>query len=204
MNHIGSFYNYKFMADEIAKDYPDLPVLKLDDYVISESEKLSQPGLDLDLYYAFKSLPSYPLKNFHNKILTLKNPKATRDGNDREYEHIYISVYKNTNKKVKHSAFIIGDSFSKRDIDKYKETFSTLRHITVLCGDDFNFFDSLKSETKELLNHIPEIVIVESTERFFGSSFNFKFSGGLKNAFFIYDFYFLVFAHSLHFVFGCV
>ena len=175
MNHIGSFYNYKFMMEEIKKDYPDLHILTLDDFTISESDRFDQPGLDLDIYKGFKFLPSYSSQNIHNKILQLKHPNTTLKEDKKNYDHISIAVYQNSNKNAKHTAFVLGDSFSIKDIDKYIESFSRLKHISVGGGATFDIFDTLNLERKELLSNIPEIIIIESTERFLDRFLTLKF-----------------------------
>ncbi len=172
MNHIGSFYNYKLMMESIKKDYPDLRILKLDDFTITESDSLDQPEIDLDIYNGFKFLPSYPSEHIRNKLLTLKHPNAVKLGRE-SHEHISIATWKNS--KATHTAFVLGDSFSQRDIDKYTESFSTLKHIFVGGGGDFDIFDVVKSLDKHLLNPVPEIMIIESTERFLDRFLKFKF-----------------------------
>lgn len=174
MNHMGSFYNYKFMMEEIKKDYPDLPILKLDDFTITESDSFTQPSLDLNIYFGFKFLPSYSSENFRNKILTLKNPHASNI-DKRMHDYITLSLWENNHLKSKHSVFVIGDSFFDRDLDKYVESFSDIRFLFVAGGGSFDVFDLLVSEKKELLSHIPEIVIVESTELFLDRLLTVKF-----------------------------
>lgn len=174
MNHIGSFYNYKFMMEEIKKDYPDLPILTLDDYTITTSDSIDQFGIDLDIYNGFKFLPSYPSENLKNKLLTLKHPHTDLVEKESQ-QHVSFSLWKNKNPKARHTALVLGDSFSEKDIDKYRESFSKLGHIFVGAGGSFDIFDTPKPFSEKLLTNVPEILIVESAERFFDRFLTLKF-----------------------------
>ena len=128
----------------------------------------------MDIYNGFKFLPSYSSENFRNKLLTLKHSHTIQVEQESQ-QHVSFIRWKNNNPKAKHSAFVLGDSFSERDIDKYKESFSKLGHIFVGGGASFDIFDTPKPFSEKLLTNVPEILIIESAERFFDRFLTLKF-----------------------------
>ena len=162
MNMIGSFYEYYFLVNEIKKDYPKLNVLTLKDFDIKISDDINQHGLDLDIYKKFFILPRYSKDNFRNKILSLKlklvnQPKSVRTSNNLFTRGINEKVQN----KIK--VFNIGDSFSGGYYAYLLLTFYEADRVFIGGGLPFVLYPN---EIKYLYDNIPDIIIVETTERF--------------------------------------
>lgn len=161
MNNIGAFYEYKFIMEEIRKDYPDIDVLGLKDYDISVSDSIKQPQIDLDIYNSFMVLPKYSKSNFKNKILKLKSSDFKVKNQERPFGVFQTAINDNTNNKL--HILIVGDSFSGRYFFSMAATFAYVTRILYGNGVDFIFTDDEKKYIKE---NVPDIIMVETTERF--------------------------------------
>ena len=161
MNGIGAFYEYYFLTSEIKKDYPELNILKLNDLDIREDY-----SCDDDIYKSFGIKPYYfsvySKENFKNKKLLLKNKNAKllKTVNMGNIQHFY---YIFENNKGLLNTLIIGDSFVVHYIDKLAESFNKTMYI--YNGLSVGKFMYNNDEIKEIYRDIPDIVVVEVTER---------------------------------------
>lgn len=170
MNNMGAFYEYKFIMEEIRKDYPDIDVLGLKDYDISVSDSIKQPQIDLDIYNSFMVLPKYSKSNLKNKILKLKSSGFKVKNQERPFGAFQTAINDNTNNKL--HLLIVGDSFSGRYFFSMAATFAYVTRIVYGNGGEFIFADA---EKKYIRENIPDIIMVETTERFLSRFLTLKF-----------------------------
>lgn len=173
MSNIGTFYEYYFLVNAIKQDYPDLDILIPDDFDTDISDDIEKAGTDIDIYKEFVVLPRYAKSNFKNKILRMKSGrhkefKYIDDFNicvDKKYYKYYIDCLRgeNTNINNKLKLFIIGDSFSVGYARYLFETFSKVDRVFFGEGGDFFFPEDI---VRVFYDNIPDIFIVETTERF--------------------------------------
>ncbi len=171
MNHIGAFYEYAFLMQEIKKDFPELKILTLDDFDISVSQELTQPGLDIDLYKQFATLAFYDKKNFENKILKPKYsiPQTTTQNLSGYFVHkIWTNPHANTHLNL----VVVSDSFLARYSGNLPLNFMNTYHVQVHSGRDFSQINSVSFQ--------PDIMIVATTERFLQRFLTLKFPQKIK------------------------
>ena len=160
MNHIGAYYEYYFLMNEIKKDYPEITVLALNDFKIRISDDIHQPSLDMDIYNSFVKLPLYSKKNFENKILEYD---STSDIDRKKTTDGYFIKSRNKKLKNKLKALTLGDSFSGRYYTYTTDTFYKMDRIFWGGGHEFKL---TPEQIEYLYANIPDILIVASTERF--------------------------------------
>ena len=176
LNNIGAFFEYYFLTNEIKKDFPYIKILTLNDFNITISDDPKQPGLDLDTYNMFTRLPKYEKSNFTNKILSLKSPSNITiqnieiNGINKDYGNFVIGI--NHNIPYNLTAFAIGDSFLLRYHNYLLETFSRVDRVFWGYGLDFTLTPEM---TNHLKHNIPDILIIETAERFLQRFLNLKF-----------------------------
>ncbi len=173
MNNVGAYYEYYFLSSEIKKDYPDIDILELDDFDVYVSDSIDQPDIDLDIYKKFLVLPRYSVDNYKNKIF-----KYTMKGNlsCKERPHGNFCKGINVNVKNKLTVFAISDSFMGRYYKYLADTFYKVDRIFWGFGKDFVLN---QEEIKYLYENIPDIFIVETTERFLHRFLTLKFPQNL-------------------------
>ena len=157
MNDIGSYYEYLFLASAISKDFPEIKPLKLDSFEIKEDYIC-----DKDIYNSLH-LNNYNKENLKNKVLLLKETKATEVKKQSRQQKDYGEIYLLKNNQNLPTAILLGDSFSVRYYQYLAENFSTLYYIYTTAARNFVWFESEKEYIK---NNVPEIIIIETTERF--------------------------------------
>ena len=175
MNNIGAYYEYYFLANEIKKDYPEINVLSIDNFDIIVSEDLH----DIDIYKRFMVLPRYAKNNFVNKIIKYKNINSNIKIKYAEREFgSFINV---SNDKASNGlrVFVMSDSFLGEYSTYLYETFSKVDKI--FWGDGKDFILS-KNEQEYLLNNIPDIIIIGTTERFLQRFLTIEFPKNLNSS----------------------
>ena len=161
MNHIGDFYTYRFLMEKIKKDFSGINLLSLESFTIQESDDFNQPDLDLDLYSILKPT-YYPRDNIKNKILKPREVGVKlkyHSGDKYVQENIFINEYAQNRYKI----FAIGDSFLLRRIHNIAASVERTYHIFIGFGKALDFSDKA---IEDLYKNIPDIMIVQSTERF--------------------------------------
>lgn len=117
-NEAGAYLGYRALMDEIQKDYKEIPILKIEDYDISQREQSTS-------IYGFE----YPYMEIC-PVYNIKEPKAlemTADAAEnwnwlhyKEYTHLYYNE-DSSNKKI----LVLGDSYVRMFIkDDIAESFS--------------------------------------------------------------------------------
>ena len=151
-NERGSYFGYQVFMDTIRKDFPMVPVLGEEDYLITEAESA------VDLYgYLYPYAELCP-------IYTIKEPKATEITQTetdierwdflrfKEHTHEYINEDSGNDLKI----LILGDSFFRMFLkDDVAESFASTLSI-----DWLNI--SILEEVIE--EYQPDIVVIESAE----------------------------------------
>ena len=159
MNNMGSYYEYKFLMQEIQKDYPNLSIVGLNDLNIKE-----EYACDVDFYNMLND-PTYSRENLKNKALQIKSPKASEIVNRLRFDKRLgsVSAYVNPNVDNHLSALLVSDSFGWIWRQYLAESFASVYDIFNGHGMNYSFFDD---ELKYIREHRPDIIIVESTERY--------------------------------------
>lgn len=172
MNNMGSYYEYYFLMSEIAKDFPELKILQLSDFNITEAYEC-----DTDIYKALKP-DFYSKENLKNKKLTLKNQGLVKSKRLRiitvnPLENAgSVVLFENTQGMSKIKAFSIGDSFSGRYTNYMSVSFNSVYRMFFGHGLNFQFFEE---DAKYLYEEKPEVLLVETTERFLQRFLHLKF-----------------------------
>lgn len=157
MNNMGAYYEYYFLMSEIAKDFPKLNILQLSDFNITEAYEC-----DVDLYNSLKPY-FYSKENFKNKQLILKNQEHIKEKLLRKIKSGSVTFLENPQNISKLKVFVMGDSFSGRYVKYLSVSFNFVYRVFFGSGLNFQFFEE---EAKYLYQEKPEILIIETTERF--------------------------------------
>ena len=168
MNSVGSFYEYKFLINQIRKDYPMINEVLFEDLNVEE-----RYACDTDLYNMLKR-DDYSKENFKNDVLSLKNKNAETLFYRKRFDKNlgYVSLLKNEHVKNNIKVLLISDSFAMGWRDYLAEGVSSLYHIFTGHGMDYVYFSE---ELDYIKQNIPDIIIVETTERFLQRFLNFQF-----------------------------
>ena len=167
MNDLGSFYEYYYMLREIKKDFPILSVLKLEDFSFEDTY-----DCDKDIYKA-GNVFNYSEKNLLNTHLTLRNrSKNIIKKVVAKKSYNTVLLFKNENQQNDLDLFIIGDSFHLRYLNYLVESFSSVYSVFWGNGKSLSFS---ADDVDYILKNKPDIVIVETTERFLQRLLNLQF-----------------------------
>lgn len=168
MTGIGSYYEYLLFMRGIKKDYPFLKILSGQDVSIQEAY-----DCDTDLYRMLND-KNYSKRNAYHKNVIIKDPKAeVIEGHYRFNQslgdvHIYTNKEANNHLKL----LFLTDSFGLRWKQYLAETFASVYNIFTAHGADYTFFED---ELTTIKNYKPDIIVVESTERFLQRFLNLEF-----------------------------
>lgn len=168
MNGVGSFYEYKFLLEEMKKDYPMIKEVILQDLVVKY-----EYNCDKDLYNMLKD-NNYSKENLRNKLLLINNIKAKVVFDNKRFDKNLgqVSLFENKDVKNNLKVLLISDSFALGWRSYLAEGVSSLYHIFTGHGLDFMYFPE---ELEYMKANMPDIIIVETTERFLQRFLNFQF-----------------------------
>lgn len=161
MNNIGAYTVSNLLLKSMQKDFNKIKPLSLDDFNIQESDKFSQEGLDLDIYNQLNPA-FYSHKNIKNKVMTLKQNTSEKI-EEHKQEHITGRVFINKKAPNNIKIFALGDSFLKRYIVNLSQRIKKINHVLIERGKPLTI---LPEDLHDLYNDVPDIMIVQSTERF--------------------------------------
>ena len=159
MNDMGAYYEYLFLTTAISKDFPSVVPLSLENFNIREDYVC-----DKDILKSLH-LKKYNKENLKNKVLALKNStleKMVFEKERQQKDYGKIRMLKNTKRDLP-TAVLLGDSFSQRYYKYLAENFSDLYYVYTGSARNFVWFTEEKVHIKE---NIPDILIIETTERF--------------------------------------
>lgn len=163
MSNHGAFGEYHVLMNTIKNDFPNIKPLVRDDFDISYTNECDADILNImNIDY-----------NYNNKYISmkLKNPSANIVYHKKvpEYSGARM-IIKNKNKKYK--LFIIGDSFTKRWRKMLGATFAEVRHLFFGNGELYNKL--LKEDINNLKTNKPDIIVIQSTERYLNRFLDIK------------------------------
>lgn len=151
-NERGSYFAYQVFMDTIREDFPMVPVLREEDYLITEQEST------VDLYGCL-----YPYAEM-SPIYAIKEPKATEITQTeesiarwdflrfKEYTHEYVNENSGNDLKI----LMLGDSFIRMFLkDDVAESFASTLSIDWL---NISILDEVIEEYQ------PDIVVIESAQ----------------------------------------
>lgn len=157
MNNPGSFIEYQVLSAALKKDYPGITPIQLSDLEITV-----KPECDRDVLNG-AGIADYPEKYMLNDIYRLKQNNARQSAKQiQPRKDMTITYFENPSAGNKLKVLLMGDSFSGQYITYMAETFYKFYHIFTGGGMFFNPYILRYEITK--LN--PDIIIIESTERF--------------------------------------
>lgn len=167
MNSWGAYLEYKKLITEIAQDFPDIPMIEQNKLEITQSS-----DCDLDILRSM-NMPKYnPYKNLYKNI-KLKDFKSKFVLYEDLYpEHLraekgYSGRFLYRNDKGKYKIFIIGDSFAGLYSDFLSYNFKELYRLFLQIQNEKNKLEIVFPKDQEsLYKNKPDILVIESTERF--------------------------------------
>lgn len=149
-NEKGSYLGYQILMDDIRKDFENVPVLREDDFVIEEEERV------IELYgveYPFpENCPVYRVREPHAREITAESEERWSFLHYKEHTHAYINEKSDNNMKI----LLLGDSFIRMFLkDDIAESFRETLSIDWL---NIPILDKVVEEFD------PDIVVIESAQ----------------------------------------
>ena len=168
MTGIGSYYEYLLFMRGVKKDYPFLKTVDWQDVVTQDTY-----DCDIDLYRMLND-KSYSKRNTYNKSVRIKKPMADLVDEHYRFEKSLGNVYFYTNKSANNhlKVLFLTDSFGTRWKQYLAESFASIYNVFVGNGVDYTFFDD---ELAFIKDYRPDIIVIESTERFLQRFLNLEF-----------------------------
>lgn len=149
-NEKGSYLGYQILMDDIRKDFENVPVLREDDFVIEEEERV------IELYgveYPFPEIcPVYRVREPQAREITAESEERWSFLRYKEHTHAYINEKSDNNMKI----LLLGDSFIRMFLkDDIAESFRETLSIDWL---NIPILDKVVEEFD------PDIVVIESAQ----------------------------------------
>lgn len=168
MTGVGSFYEYKFFMEALQKDYPNAKILN-----DTETDEYEAFDCDMDLYRMLND-KKYSKNNAFNKSIRVQNPSAVVIDNHLRFNKSLgdVTLYKNKKANNAMNVLFISDSFGIRWMPYLAENFASVYNVFNAQGADYTFFED---EVDYIKRYKPDIIIVESTERFLQRFLNLEF-----------------------------
>lgn len=166
MTGVGSFYEYKFFMKALQNDYPKVKIL-------SETDEYEAFDCDTDLYRMLND-KNYSKNNALNRSVRIKYPSAGIVDNHLRFNQSLgdVTLYKNKKANNQLKVLFVSDSFGVKWLPYLAESFASVYNIFNAQGADYTFFED---EVDYLKQYKPDIIIIESAERFLQRFLNLEF-----------------------------
>ena len=155
LNGLGGYIEYDTIMSELKKSYKNIQPINYSDITIvkgiAKSDSIPPKRFITEEY---THLDIYKLKEKHSVL---------EQQADNTIKSFYYKRYSNKYVKNNLKVTIIGDSFHCRYLDLLSETFASVKSLFVGFGYDFDLDTDTK---KKLFGEKPDILILETTERF--------------------------------------
>ncbi len=154
---MGAYYEYYYLMSRVREDFPDIKIFGLSDFNQAESYEC-----DKDILCSM-NLKGYANENFKNTSLALKSVLRSKATKRHQFGAKMMTVHENISNKQGMSAVVLSDSFFGAYKTWFLEGFRAVVHLFYGSGVDFVLTADDVAEFKLIQ---PDVLIVESTERF--------------------------------------